>query len=703
MKLIIVESPTKAKTIQKFLGRGFKFASTYGHLRDLPQKKFGIDVDNNFQPNYVINPRSKKVIAHLKKEAAGAKEIILATDEDREGEAIAWHTLAVMGLQNGKGEKRGPDVLRVTFHEITPRAIRAALQNPRDINMSLVDAQQARRVLDRLVGYKLSPLLWKKIAKRLSAGRVQSVALRLIVEREKEIKGFKPVRYWTITALLASRPKDERFEARLEKIQGRQIKKPGLQMKTVQIEELAAQLKRCDYRVEDVLKKQVLRQPPPPYTTSLLQQDAARRLRFSARQTMFLAQQLYEGVELKKEGQVGLITYMRTDSLNLSGQFLDEAKQFLLENFSEQYAASCPRRFKAKSRLAQEAHEAIRPTSVSRTPQSLKKQLPSKLLRLYEIIWSRALASQMPPARLYSTKIIISASGEGGSWTFVATGQTMDFPGFSRVYPVAIKEQELPELEEEKEVALLRLTPGEHETKPPARYSEATLVKTLEEYGIGRPSTYAPIISTIQERGYVRKREDRRFEPSEIGVLVNDFLTKHFGKVVDYNFTAKMEGDLDKIAHGEKNWPEVIREFYLPFSKLLQQKEKEVKKEEFIETTSEKCPECSSALVVRYSRFGKFLACSGFPKCRYTRSLNPASSQGAQGELNVACPVCQKGRMQQKRTRRGKIFYGCNRYPSCSHATWDRPTGEVCQECSMLIVETRSGKKHCSNEKCSVS
>jgi len=695
MKLVIVESPTKAKTISQFLKGGFKVESSFGHVRDLPRTKLGVDVDHNFEPQYVI---PKKVLARVKELQAVAEksdEVILATDEDREGEAIAWHLLQVLRL--GKFQVAGAvkkivktktkkPYSRIVFHEITERAIEAALNKPRDLDLNLVDAQQARRVLDRLVGYKLSPFLWKKIAKGLSAGRVQSVAVRLIVEREREITVFKPDEYWEIVALLR-KLKNESFEARLIKKDNQLIDKLGIKNQ-VEADQMVKDLQRAGYQVAAIEKKEVRRSPLAPFTTSTLQQEAANRLGFSARQTMRLAQQLYEGVSLGQKA-VGLITYMRTDSVNLSGEFLSATAELIIGEFGKNYHQE--HQYKTKSKLAQEAHEAVRPTSAGRSPETIKSYLNKQQYQLYDLIWRRALASQMAQAIFDATKIDISAN----NYLFRANGSAIKFDGFLKLYPLRAKENILPELSDKEILELVRIDHSQHFTQPPARYSEATLVKALEEYGIGRPSTYAPIISVIQDRGYVAKNEQRKFIPTEIGFMVSDILVENFPKIVDLNFTAKMEGDLDEIADGKKQWVPVIREFYDPFALELKEKYLVVKKQPTIEETDRKCPQCGKPVIIRLGRFGKFYACSGFPECRFTEALIQKDNK-----TGVKCPKCGVGEIIGKRSRKGKVFFACDKWPECDYALWNKPTGEKCPQCGEMLIEAGKTIK-CSKKECS--
>lgn len=650
MKLVIVESPTKAKTISKFIRNDLQVESSYGHIRDLPKSKLGIDVENNFEPKYVIPTKSKKTVNQLKKLATKADRVILATDEDREGEAIAWHLTNALNLEESKTE-------RIVFHEITESAIKEALENPRKINVSLVDAQQGRRVLDRLVGYKLSPFLWKKIAKGLSAGRVQSVAVRLIAEREEEINKFKPEEYWTLNALFQNQ-KGEVFEASLAKIDGKTIDRLELKSKEI-LDKILADLENSDFRVSNIEQKEVKKNPAPPFTTSTLQQTAAKRLGFSAKKTMLLAQRLYEK---------GLITYMRTDSVNLSKESLAAAKNWLETELGSEYAQQAPRTFITKSKLAQEAHEAIRPTDVFKSATK-KNVAEDGERRLYNLIWSRFIASQMPQAIFSATQIDI----QSGKYTFRANGNVMKFDGFLKIWEQKFSEKELPQVSREEKLSVKEFIPNQHFTEPPPRYTEASLIKTLEEYEIGRPSTYAPIISVIQNRNYVTK-QGGKFYPTEMGILVNRVLIENFPQIVDIGFTAKMESKLDEIAAGQEDWHKVIKEFYLPFEKNLSEKYESVSKSDFITNaeTDVKCEKCGKPMVVKFSRFGKFLACSGFPDCRNTKQLKSEPKK-----IGMKCPKCGEGEIVERRVSRGrvrgKIFWGCSRYPDCDYASWTNP------------------------------
>ncbi|PIR98045.1 MAG: type I DNA topoisomerase [Candidatus Colwellbacteria bacterium CG10_big_fil_rev_8_21_14_0_10_42_22] len=649
MKLVIVESPTKAKTIGKFLGKGYQLESSYGHVRDLPKGKLGVDEEKNFEPGYVIPTKSRKRVNQLKKTATDAEEVILATDEDREGEAIAWHLVYALGLEDQENIKR------IVFHEITKSAIEGALAKPRKINTNLVDAQQARRIIDRLVGYKLSPFLWKKIRGGLSAGRVQSVALKLIVDREEEIRKFKPQEYWTIKAKLEASKGS--FEAELNKIGSRKLDKLDIK-KARDAQLIANDIQRSESAVLSVVKKPTTRKPLPPFITSTLQQDASRRLRFSAKKTMMVAQKLYER---------GLITYMRTDSVNLSREAIAVAKDWLAKNLGAQYSSSSPRVYKSRSKLAQEAHEAIRPTNPALSPEDTKGTDDEK--KLYDLIWRRFMASQMPDAKFEQTTIDVRAKGVKETYNLRANGNIMKFDGFLRVWLGKGEDVELPDVEKQEQLKVLKTTPDQHFTEPPARFNEASLIKTLEEYGIGRPSTYAPIISVIQNRGYVIKDKNRRFEPEEIGELVNKILAEHFPNIVDIDFTARMEEEFDEVAEGIEKWRDVVKEFYEPFIENLDKKYTEVKKEEIAEEqTDVDCDDCGKKMIIKFGRFGKFMACSGYPECKNTKTLKEPPEK-----IGLNCPECHEGDIIKRFTKRRKIFYGCSRYPKCDYASWDDP------------------------------
>lgn len=672
MYLVIVESPTKSRTIQQFLSGDYIVRSSFGHIRDLPKSELGIDLSHDFEPHYVIPKKARPHVAELKKELKKAHSVILATDEDREGEAISWHLTQALGLNKTK------NIQRIVFHEITKSAIETALKTPREIDMNLVDAQQARRILDRLVGYKLSPFLWKKVARGLSAGRVQSVTVRLIVDREREIEKFIPEEYWSIEAELHGlRTLAKKFTASLYKQNAESIPKLGIKTKE-EADKILADLEAAEYKIQNIERKEIRRNPLPPFTTSTLQQEASKKFGMPAKTAMAIAQSLYEQ---------GHITYHRTDSFNLSEQAHAAAKSYIDEEFGEKYYTA--RKFKTKSKGAQEAHEAIRPTSAQNTPDSLTLDLRQK--KIYDLIWRRFVASQMSQAVFDSTTVDISAQ----NYIFRANGSILKFDGFLKIYPMKFEENELPELSRDDLLQLLRLIPSQHFTQPPARYSEATLIRELEKNGIGRPSTYAPTISTIQDRNYVEKNEQKKFVPTEVGIAVNDLLVLHFPQIVDINFTAEMEGDLDQIARGEKKWVPVVREFYEPFAKRLEEKYGEVEKQQVAQEKTDKvCPKCGKEIIIRLGRFGKFYACTGFPDCRHTEPL-----EKKQTDLGIKCPKCVEGDLVEKRTRRKKIFYACNRYPDCNFALWDKPTGERCPKCDSMLVE-KNNKIKCSNKEC---
>lgn len=739
--LVIVESPTKAKTISKILGGKYMVKASMGHVRDLPKSKIGIDVDHDYAPSYMVPMDKKKVVRELKGFVKKGTNLYIATDEDREGEAIGWHLLKAMEIDPKKTK-----VKRIVFHEITEPAIKEAIGHPREIDQDLVDAQQARRVLDRLVGYELSPLLWKKVRYGLSAGRVQSVAVRLIVEREREIKAFKPDEYWSIDAVFLKGK--EAFEAALHKYKGKELKVDNGK----DAEKILKKLKGSAYEVTNIEEKDVKRYPAPPFTTSTLQQEASRKLGFSVRRTMMVAQQLYEGVEHHR-GHTGLITYMRTDSVNLSELALKQAKEVIKKDFGKEFALAAPRYFKGR-KGAQEAHEAIRPVDLSLKPEDVKDHLDRDQHRLYELIWKRTLACQMKEANLKALSVDIVPSKDE-EYLFRATGQTIEFPGFMRAYvegsdhpdeALVHQEKLLPALKKNDAVKVKEMTPNQHFTKPPARYTEASLVKKLESEGIGRPSTYAPTITTIMHRGYVEK-ENKQLKPTDLADVVTDVLVKNFSHVVDYKFTAEMEESLDSIAEGKKKWVPVINDFYVPFHKIIMEKQKTLKKEDIVnlETTKEKCEKCGSDMIVKLGRFGKFLSCSNYPKCKNAKPMNGSQvveKTAEQKELErklagkkcdkcgspmevkhgrfgdflgcsgypkcrniqsivkptgVKCPECGDGQLIERRARRtGKVFYGCNRFPKCKFALWDKPTGGVCKKCGGLLV-TKKDKEVCMN------
>ncbi|MBL7183487.1 MAG: type I DNA topoisomerase [Anaerolineae bacterium] len=703
-KLVIVESPAKARTVGRFLGNPYRVRASIGHVRDLLRSRLSVDVENDFEPSYRVPNEKKEVVKELQEEVKKAGEVYLATDPDREGEAIAWHLMEAAKISKKQAR-------RVVFHEITRDAIDEAFSHPHDIDMQLVNAQQARRILDRLVGYKISPLLWKNVRNRTTAGRVQSVALRLVVEREREIEAFVPVEYWSIDAELTKRQKKRRsFTAKLHRIGGEEV-----DLKSEEdTQKIVDDLEEAAYVVTKVRKSKRRRNPSPPYTTSTMQQEASRRLGFTAKRTMAIAQQLYVGVEIGDEGLVGLITYMRTDSVNVAAAAQEEARAYIAERFGAKYRPAKPRRYKTKTKGAQEAHEAIRPTSVHREPKAMKQYLTRDQYRLYDLIWKRFLASQMSSAIFDTISVDIVASAElqvsadettvadlrhpslvTPAYLFRSTGSSVRFRGFLIIYQEAKDEDEAPEEGEGKILPplssgeildLLRLLPEQHFTKPPPRYSEATLIRTLEGYGIGRPSTYAPIVSIIQTRGYV-DREDRRLVPTEIGFIVNDLLVKHFPDIINVDFTARMEADLDLIASGEREWVPMLREFYGPFEKAMKQAELTMEKVDLgPQETGEICEKCGHPMVVKFGRYGKFIACSNYPECRNTKSY--------QIKVGVACPECG-GDLVEKRTRRKRIFYGCSNYPECEFATWNQPLPQPCPNCSGLLTAAGKDKAKC--------
>ncbi len=730
---MIVESPTKARTVGRILGSDYDVRASVGHVRDLPKSTLGVDVDNDFAPKYIVPREKQQVVNELREAARGASTVYLATDPDREGEAISWHLIQAAQLEDRPHQ-------RVVFHEITPRAIQDAFRHPREIDLQLVDAQQARRVVDRLVGYKISPLLWKKVRRGLSAGRVQSVALRMIVEREREIQGFVRQEYWSVEADLSRElGEHEIFRARL---QGYATGKRKLELHSEdETNGLLALLRAAAYKVAEVRKGQQVRRPSPPFTTSTLQQEASRRLGFQPKRTMALAQQLYEGRPLGSAGDVGLITYMRTDSTNISEEARHEAREYITARFGANYVPAQPRVFRKKAKGAQEAHEAIRPTSIQREPNAIKRYLTDDQFRLYQLIWQRMLASQMADAIFDTTSVDIHAQPQTGSdvYLFRATDSTLRFAGFREVYIERRDDDQdedadtnrLPELEPNEALRLEDLYPEQHFTEPPPRFTEASLVKALEENGIGRPSTYAPILSTLSERQYVEK-QGRALLPTELGAVVYDMLKEHFPDVVDLNFTAGMEEELDEIARGDRPWRPVVHQFYEPLEKAVKQAAKTPARMEEID---EKCEKCGSPMVIRWGRFGKFIACSGYPECKNSRPLEapPEAEQATEercptcgGEMvvkagrfgrffacarypdckgtkpilrkiGVHCPSCETGEIVERRTRppRSRVFYGCSRYPDCDFSTWNRPTGETCSECGGLIVSEAAGKTKC--------
>lgn len=692
--LVIVESPAKARTVQRFLGDKYVALASMGHVRDLPRGKMGVDLESgSFNPTYTVMDDKKKIIAELRKAAKEADTIYLATDPDREGEAISWHLMEAVKIPKRKAK-------RVVFHEITREAIAEAFASPRDLDHDLIDAQQARRVLDRIVGYKLSPVLWGKVRRGLSAGRVQSVALRLVVDREAEIKAFIPTEYWSIDADMSKRPQNGReslFTASLHSIKkttGR-ITIPNEERSTEILNDLAG----SDYVVDEVRKRETKSRPAAPFITSTLQQEAYRKLRFTARRTMAVAQQLYEGISIGDE-QTGLITYMRTDSTNVANQALVEASEYIKGKFGSDYTPAKPRLYTKRVRGAQEAHEAIRPTSIMREPQSIRQHLSNEQARLYDLIWKRMVASQMNDAIFDSTSVRIGAGGKTAEYEFRVNGSVLKFPGFRALYmedrdDAAGSDEEigstLPYLDKGEQLDLLKLTPQQHFTQPPPRFTEASLVKKLEEEGIGRPSTYAPTLSTLMDRDYVLK-DQGRFNPTKLGTAVTGLLIQHFPDIMDVGFTARIESDLDEIAEGEKQWTPVLQQFYGPFDKAIEKAMKEaerIPRDQIDEETDEICPDCGRPMVIKSGRFGRFLSCSGFPECK--------KSQPLLQRVGVECPDCGSD-LVQRRARKGskgrnKIFYGCSNYPTCTFASNARPLPEPCPECTGMLVAM--GRTNC--------
>jgi DNA topoisomerase-1 len=747
MKLIIVESPTKAKTITKFIDSSYKLESSFGHIRDLPKSKMGIDIENNYEPQYIIPTKAKKNVAKLKKLAEKADEVILASDEDREGEAIAWHLVKALKIP----EK---EIKRIVFHEITKPAIEEALKNPKDIDYKMVNAQQARRILDRLVGYELSPFLWKKVVKGLSAGRVQSVAVRLVVEREKERQAFKEEEYWTIEADFRSK-KNETMPllSKLNKINDKTVSKMAIKTEK-EAKKITNDLKDKEYQIKNISSKENLKNPPKPFTTSTLQQTANRWFGFSSKQTMMIAQQLYEGINIKGEGHSGLITYMRTDSLNLSKTFIEEARNYINEEFSDKHLPAKANIYKTKSKGAQEAHEAIRPTSALRSPNKLKNSLTPQQYKLYKLIWQRSLASQMSPAKTLSTTCDITALDT--PYEFRSTGQIITFKGYLEVYPEKSQQIEFPDLEKNEKLKLEKLENKQHFTQAPARYSDAGLVKEMEKYGIGRPSTYAPTISTIITRNYVNRDEDKRLFPTDIAFIVIDLLKNHFPKIVDFKFTATLEKDLDEISSGKKEWVPIVDNFYKDFHQNLEKKYNEINKQDIMpeKESKEICDKCGSKMIIKTGRYGKFLACSNFPDCKNAKPLDNKGGvakvdkeleklkekfkgekcekcgsemtvkKGKYGYFkgcsnypkckniknikqpgddteDITCPKCKKGKIVKRFGKRGP-FYACDNYPDCRNIYSHKPVNKKCPECKSLLLD-KGNTLECSNKSCDYS
>ncbi len=690
--LIIVESPAKAKTIEKFLGRRYKVKASLGHLIDLPKSQLGVDVEKGFAPKYITIRGKTKILKELRDAAKDAGRVLLATDPDREGEAIAWHLANALQLDDSD--------CRITFQEITADAVRRALEHPRRVDMGRVNAQQARRILDRLVGYKLSPLLWRKVQRGLSAGRVQSVAVRMIVDRELEIRAFTPEEFWSLTAWVF-RPDDgpdRAFSAKLQSKDGRRVALGDEGSAKAVLSDLAG----AAYSVAKVDKRERRRQPPAPFTTSTLQQEAARRHGFGARRTMQAAQQLYEGLDLGPHGRMGLITYIRTDSTRVADEAVAQAKEYITGRYGEPYLGK-GRRQSAREQgpMVQGAHEAIRPTSLELEPDAVKQFLGGDQQRVYRLVWERFLASQMTPAVYDAVSVDIKA----GAYMFRASGQTLRFPGFQAVYIESRDDQgsaedepdsgALPELAPGDQLGLQRLDPKQHFTQPPPRFSEASLVKALEELGIGRPSTYAPIIETIQQRGYVRQ-DERRFHPTPLGETVTELLRKQFPDVVDVNFTATMEARLDRVEKGEEDWLGLLEQFYGPFSRTVMEAEKNLERVKVpVEETDIKCEKCGRMMVIKHGRYGPFLACPGFPECRNAKPLAK--------KIEATCPLCG-GAILEKKSKRGRKFYGCERYPECEFTSWNKPLPQTCPQCGTFLVQKRTKDKGvyyaCGDEKC---
>jgi DNA topoisomerase I len=670
--LVIVESPSKAKTIEKYLGKKYKVVASMGHVRDLPKSQMGIDVTNNYEPKYITIRGKGPVLKDLRSAAKKAKKIYLAADPDREGEAIAWHLAHMLNV-----DITSP--CRVVFNEITKDAVKESFKHPRPINMNLVDAQQTRRMLDRLVGYNISPLLWKKVKKGLSAGRVQSVAVRLIMERDAEIKAFVPEEFWTVKGDFTKGT--ENFEANLHSVNG---KKVDLRSEE-QVKEIVGKLTTNAFTVKDVTKKERKRNPAVPFTTSLLQQEAARKLNMRAKKTMSLAQQLYEGIDLGKEGTVGLITYMRTDSTRISETAQQEAKEYIETKFGQEYIAVEKKKETNKGKT-QDAHEAIRPTATMRTPDMMKHFLGRDQYRLYKLIWERFVASQMSSAILDTVKVNVACEGV----TFRANGSVVKFPGFMKVYVesnddgVEEKDRLLPKMNVGEVVYSKDIVPKQHFTQPPPRYTEARLIKTLEELGIGRPSTYVPTLETIQKRGYV-SLDNKRFIPTELGEIVIELILEFFPDIMNIQFTANMENSLDKVEDGIENWVKVIDDFYQGFEKHLEKAEKEMREIEIKdEPAGEDCEECGNPMVFKMGRYGKFMACSNFPDCRNTKAIVK--------EIGVGCPKCKEGQIIERKSKKKRLFYGCDHFPECDFVSWDKPIARTCPKCDDMLVEKKLKK-----------
>jgi len=729
--LLIVESPSKARTIKKFLGSNYKVAASVGHLRDLPKSKLGIDIENDFEPNYITIRGKGKVIKELKKEAKKADKIYLATDPDREGEAISWHIANILKLDDS-------DKIRVEFNEITKNAVKNAVKSPRNIDFDLVNAQQPRRLLDRLVGYKISPLLWKKIERGLSAGRVQSVAVKLVCDREEEIEAFEPEEYWTLDGIF---DKDLKLETKFKgKLENKKVKKIKIDNKEKADELYEEITEEKTGRVNKVSKKKRSKRPYPPFITSTLQQDANRKLGFSTRKTMMIAQQLYEGIDLKNDGTVGLITYIRTDSYRVSDEAKNNTSNYIKKEFGDKYL-NANHKFGKNKKGAQDAHECIRPTYIDKTPKEISDSLNSDQLRLYTLIWERFISSMMASAKYESLSIDIDIK----KYIFRYNGKRLLFDGFTKIYNTNDNYVKLPDIKEEENLELFKLIKEQHFTNPPPRYNEASLVKTMEDLGIGRPSTYAPTISTILNRNYV-KYEENKFAPTDLGKLVTNVLVENFENIINEKFTADFENKLDSVEEGSAEWKEIIREFYDTFSKTLKKAEENIKEIEKVEIETDiKCEKCGANMVVKKGRFGKFLACPNYPECKNTKPYDEENGEEAEEKVSdekcencganlivkkgrygeflacpnypeckftkqitkstgIKCPKCDGGEIVEKRSKKGRIFYGCSNYPECDFVSWNKPVDEKCDECGSIMVKKNSKKGEkvvCSNKDCS--
>jgi len=682
-KLVIVESPAKSKTIKKYLGKNYVVEATMGHIRDLPKSQLGVDVDNNYTPKYITIRGKGKTLENLRKQAKKSDKVFLATDPDREGEAISWHLAKALKLDEDQR-------CRIEFNEITKATIKNAIKSPRKINKNLVDAQQARRVLDRLVGYEISPILWRKVKWGLSAGRVQSVALKMICSREEEINKFQPKEYWTIEALLSDIKNKNKLKVKLI-----QYKKKKIDINTKEeADKIIDILKKGNFIVSKIKKSKKSKNPLPPFITSTLQQEAYKKLNFSTKKTMSIAQQLYEGVDIKGYGTIGLITYMRTDSVRVSNEAQTAARKYILDAFGEKYLPKNPKIYRSKKNT-QDAHEAIRPTNINITPEIAKLSLNTQQLKVYKIIWNRFMASQMENC-IYNSKTMDIINGD---YVLRASGSTIEFDGFTKIYNFSSdednKSMKLPSLTENDELLCDTIDGKQHFTQPPAKYTEASLVKTLEENGIGRPSTYAPIISTLLSRKYI-ERENKALQPTELGNVVNDLVSKYFTQIVDVDFTAEMESKLDEIEEGNVEWNKVVAEFFEPLKEVIEIAEKEISKITIEDKVSDvKCEKCGRMMVIKHGRFGDFLACPGYPECKNTKPLVK--------ELNVSCPKCG-GKILVRKSKKGRTFYGCSNYPECNFVSWAEPVDKKCPECGEILVKKHSKSKGdyliCSNKEC---